>query len=91
MLENRTKQSRHEMDMIEKLEELRDLNQRQAHVDYEAMLQQYGRRQEEDQQRQEAEDEDYIRSELGSGWAFYRRQWSYSHLWPWSVRSAYRF
>ena len=66
MLENRTKQSRHEMDMIEKLEELKDLNQRQAHVDYESMLQQYSRRQEEDQQRQEAEDEDYIRSELVS-------------------------
>ena len=62
MLENRTKQSRHEMDMIEKLEELKDLNQRQAHVDYDTMLQRYSRQQEVDEQRQEAEDEDYIRS-----------------------------
>ena len=62
MLENRTKQSRHEMDMIEKLEELKDLNQRQAHVDYDSMLQQYGRQQEAEEQRQEREDEEYIRS-----------------------------
>ena len=61
MLENRTKQSRHEMDMIEKLEELKDLNQRQAHVDYEGMLQQYSRQQEAAEQRQELEDEEYIR------------------------------
>ncbi|XP_043224968.1 splicing factor YJU2-like isoform X2 [Amphibalanus amphitrite] len=67
MLENRTKQSRHEMDMIEKLEELKDLNQRQAHVDYDSMLQRYSRQQEAEEQRQEQEDEEYIRSVFGKG------------------------
>lgn len=67
MLENRTKQSRHEMDMIEKLEELKDLNQRQAHIDYDSMLQQYGQQQAAKEQRQETEDEDYISSVFGKG------------------------
>ncbi|XP_037070108.1 splicing factor YJU2-like isoform X2 [Pollicipes pollicipes] len=65
MLENRTKQSRHEMDMIEKLEELKDLNQRQAHIDYDSMLAQYSQQQETELQRQEVEDEEYIKSVFG--------------------------
>lgn len=41
LLENRTEQSRNEIEVLESLEELRDLNRRQQSVDYEAMLQQY--------------------------------------------------
>lgn len=66
MLENRTKQSRHEMDMIEKLEELRELNHRQSHINYDQILKQYAvteqRRQE---QIQEEEDEQLVRSVFG--------------------------
>ncbi|XP_032805234.1 splicing factor YJU2 [Petromyzon marinus] len=38
VLENRTKDSKWEMDILENLEELKDLNQRQATVDFEGML-----------------------------------------------------
>ena len=38
MLENRTKQSRNEMDMMEALTELRELNARHEKVDHEGMI-----------------------------------------------------
>ncbi|XP_059608922.1 splicing factor YJU2 [Phlebotomus argentipes] len=41
LLENRTQQSRNEIELLESLEELKDLNRRQQTVDYEQMLQQY--------------------------------------------------
>lgn len=74
MLENRTKQSRHEMDMIEKLEELKDLNERQAHVDYESMLSQYGQRRQQQLEKQEVEDEEDIQSVFGKEGAVKRLQ-----------------
>lgn len=41
LLENRTEQSRNEIELVEALEELRDLNRRQQSVDFDTMLQQF--------------------------------------------------
>ncbi|MEJ1269805.1 YJU2 splicing factor [Cricetulus griseus] len=57
VLENRTKDSKLEMEVLENLQELKDLNQRQAHVDFEAMLLQHRLSQEQRRQQQEEEDE----------------------------------
>ncbi|KAM7344909.1 splicing factor YJU2 [Cochliomyia hominivorax] len=64
LLENRTQQSRNEIEMLESLEELRDLNRRQQTVDYDKMLQQYNTIETEIErlQRQEREDEEYVKS-----------------------------
>lgn len=57
VLENRTKDSKLEMEVLENLQELKDLNQRQAHVDFEAMLRQHRLSEEERQKREQEEDE----------------------------------
>ncbi|KAM8777123.1 splicing factor YJU2 [Rhynchonycteris naso] len=57
VLENRTKDSKLEMEVLENLQELKDLNQRQAHVDFEAMLRQH-RLSEEERQKQELEEDE---------------------------------
>ncbi|XP_071459915.1 splicing factor YJU2 isoform X1 [Marmota flaviventris] len=57
VLENRTKDSKLEMEVLENLQELKDLNQRQAHVDFEAMLRQHRLSEEERRRRQQEEDE----------------------------------
>lgn len=57
VLENRTKDSKLEMEVLENLQELKDLNQRQAHVDFEAMLRQHRLSEEERQRREQEEDE----------------------------------
>ncbi|XP_055854138.1 splicing factor YJU2 [Episyrphus balteatus] len=64
LLENRTQQSRNEIELLESLEELRDLNRRQQSVDYETMLQQYNTVETEKErlERQEREDEEFIKS-----------------------------
>ncbi|KAH8401877.1 hypothetical protein KR009_008417, partial [Drosophila setifemur] len=64
LLENRTQQSRNEIEMLESLEELRDLNRRQQTVDYTTMLQQYntGETERERAEREEREDEEFIKS-----------------------------
>ncbi|KAH8277704.1 hypothetical protein KR018_003745 [Drosophila ironensis] len=64
LLENRTQQSRNEIEMIESLEELRDLNRRQHTVDYSTMLQQYNAVETERErlEREEREDEEFIKS-----------------------------
>ncbi|XP_067615854.1 splicing factor YJU2 [Eurosta solidaginis] len=64
LLENRTQQSRNEIEMLESLEELRDLNRRQHHVDYETMLRQYNNTESEQERikREEKEDDDLVRS-----------------------------
>lgn len=41
LLENRTKQSKNEIELLESLEELKDLNRRQEAVDYDTMLMAY--------------------------------------------------
>lgn len=57
VLENRTKDSKLEMEVLENLQELKELNQRQANVDFEAMLQQYKEYEEEQKRREQEEDE----------------------------------
>ncbi|KAM7234570.1 hypothetical protein CapIbe_014728 [Capra ibex] len=57
VLENRTKDSKLEMEVLESLQEPKDLSQRRAHVDFEAMLRQH-RLSEEERQRQEQEEDE---------------------------------
>ncbi|XP_078279987.1 splicing factor YJU2 [Rhinoraja longicauda] len=57
ILENRTKDSKMEMEVLENLQELKELNQRQANVDFEGMLQEY-QKYEEDLKRQQVEDDE---------------------------------
>ena len=57
VLENRTKESKLEMEVLENLQELKDLNQRRTHMDPEAMLLQHLLSQEQQRQQQEEEDE----------------------------------
>ncbi|XP_042198651.1 splicing factor YJU2 isoform X2 [Callorhinchus milii] len=64
VLENRTKDSKLEMEVLENLQELKELNQRQANVDFEGMLQKYQKFEEEQKQRQQEEDEQETKSML---------------------------
>ncbi|XP_046845343.1 splicing factor YJU2-like isoform X2 [Xenia sp. Carnegie-2017] len=64
-LENRTKESKQEMDILEKLEELRDLNARHASVDHELLLQQNMKYAKEIEERQAEEDEELVQSVFG--------------------------
>lgn len=45
------------MEVLENLQELKELNQRQANVDFEAMLRQYKEYEEEQKRREQEEDE----------------------------------
>ncbi|XP_023210474.1 coiled-coil domain-containing protein 94-like [Centruroides sculpturatus] len=65
LLENRTKASKREMELLESLEELRDLNQRHAQVDFDNMLKQYAVYEENLRVKQEEEDEAFIREVFG--------------------------
>ncbi|XP_075706732.1 splicing factor YJU2 isoform X2 [Rhinoderma darwinii] len=64
VLENRTKDSKMEMDILENLQELKELNQRQANVDFESMLGVYRETEEEMKKREVEEDETQIREML---------------------------
>ncbi|KAM4052656.1 splicing factor YJU2 [Anomaloglossus baeobatrachus] len=64
VLENRTKDSKMEMDILENLQELKELNQRQANVDFESMLGVYRETEEEMKKRELEEDENQIREML---------------------------
>jgi len=68
-LETRTRDSKREMESIEKLEELRDLNTRAAAIDPEKLIEDHlrvGQRMVEDEiKRQEQEDEDMIKNIFG--------------------------
>lgn len=64
VLENRTKDSKLEMEVLENLQELKELNQRQANVDFEAMLQQYKEYEEEQKRREQEEDEQEMKAML---------------------------
>lgn len=63
LLENRTQQSKNEIELLESLEELKDLNRRQQAVDYDSMLQTFdtslSRRELEEKMQQM--DEEYIK------------------------------
>uniref|UniRef100_A0A3B5ASJ8 Splicing factor YJU2 n=1 Tax=Stegastes partitus TaxID=144197 RepID=A0A3B5ASJ8_9TELE len=57
VLENRTKDSKMEMEVLENLQELKELNQRQAQVDYEGMISQYRELEKREKEREKEEDE----------------------------------
>lgn len=64
LLENRTEQSRNEIELVEALEELRDLNRRQQSVDFDTMLQQFNptETEQEREARLAKQDEELIRT-----------------------------
>uniref|UniRef100_A0A8D2PMR3 Splicing factor YJU2 n=1 Tax=Zosterops lateralis melanops TaxID=1220523 RepID=A0A8D2PMR3_ZOSLA len=64
VLENRTKDSKLEMEVLENLQELKELNQRQANVDFEAMLKQYQELEEEQRRKEQEEDEQEMKAML---------------------------
>ncbi|XP_041328475.1 splicing factor YJU2-like [Pyrgilauda ruficollis] len=64
VLENRIKDSKLEMEILENLEELKELNQRQANVDFEAMLKQYKELEEEQRRKEQEEDEQEVKAML---------------------------
>ncbi|XP_032926269.1 splicing factor YJU2-like [Catharus ustulatus] len=64
VLENRTKESKLEMEVLESLQELKELSQRQANVDFEAMLKQYKELEEEQRRKEQEEDEEEMKAML---------------------------
>jgi len=67
LLENRTQQSKQEIELMESLEELRDLNRRQGNVDYDTMLSKYNPKElkEKIKLMQEEEDEKIVQNLMG--------------------------
>lgn len=67
LLENRTQQSKQEIELMESLEELRDLNRRQGNVDYDSMLSKYNPAELKEQikRMQEEEDERTVQKLMG--------------------------
>ncbi|XP_014288383.1 splicing factor YJU2 [Halyomorpha halys] len=67
LLENRTKQSKMELELLESLEELKDLNKRQQNIDYDSMLSQFSSKEAQEKilKMQEAEDEKFIKKVFG--------------------------
>ena len=61
MLEIRTRDSKREMEMMESLEELRELNQRHAGIDYDGMLRNRQETEEERVAREKEEENEEIR------------------------------
>ncbi|XP_039992386.1 splicing factor YJU2 [Xiphias gladius] len=57
VLENRTKDSKMEMEVLENLQELKELNQRQAQVDFEGMIDQYRELERREREREKEDDE----------------------------------
>lgn len=57
VLENRTRDSKMEMEVLENLQELKELNQRQAQVDFEGMIDQYRAMEKREREREKEEDE----------------------------------
>ncbi|XP_062324775.1 splicing factor YJU2 isoform X1 [Osmerus eperlanus] len=57
VLENRTRDSKMEMEVLENLQELKELNQRQAQVDFEGMIGLYRDLEQREKEREKEEDE----------------------------------
>ncbi|XP_028831066.1 splicing factor YJU2 [Denticeps clupeoides] len=64
VLENRTRDSKMEMEVLENLQELKELNQRQAQVDFEGMLGQYRELEQKQKEMEKEEDERETREML---------------------------
>ncbi|XP_041452983.1 splicing factor YJU2-like [Lytechinus variegatus] len=67
VLENRTKDSKNEMEVMENLEELRELNMRQSAINYEEILKQGAEQEALRLKQQEEDDEEEIRRLFGKG------------------------
>ncbi|XP_800239.3 splicing factor YJU2 [Strongylocentrotus purpuratus] len=67
VLENRTKDSKLEMEVMENLEELRELNMRQGTINYEEILKQGAEQEALGLKQQEEDDEEEIRRLFGKG------------------------
>nr|CAG4649769.1 EOG090X0G3U [Scapholeberis mucronata]SVE93949.1 EOG090X0G3U [Scapholeberis mucronata] len=65
LLENRTKASRGEIEMVETLEELKELNKRKVVVNFDDMLHRYDEQRHTEAEIQENEDEQLIKSVFG--------------------------
>lgn len=63
LLENRTQQSKNEIELLESLEDLKDLNKRQQTVDYDTMLMQFNNKLTEREREEKLKelDEEYIK------------------------------
>ena len=70
LLENRTKQSKNEIELLESLEELKDLNRRQEAVDYDSMLLAYDPTisEREREEKMQQMDDEYIKYVQNSLW-----------------------
>ena len=66
-LENRTKESKREMDILDALEEIKDQKARHSQVNMEALLSDYRRLEQEEVLQQERRDEAEVRRLFGSG------------------------
>ncbi|KAM9356453.1 splicing factor YJU2 [Pholidichthys leucotaenia] len=64
VLENRTKDSKMEMEVLENLQELKELNQRQAQVDFEGMIDHYRELEKRKREREKEEDEHELKEML---------------------------
>ena len=60
MLENRTKASQREMDMLEILEDLRELNSKHSKVDLDHVIDKYRQYEDKLRELQEEEDEKFV-------------------------------
>ncbi|XP_054256989.1 splicing factor YJU2-like [Macrosteles quadrilineatus] len=69
LLENRTQQSKQELELLESLEDLKDLNRRQRNIDYDSMLSNYNTKEAREKilKLQEEQDEEFIKSVFSSG------------------------
>ncbi|KAM9842285.1 splicing factor YJU2 [Aulostomus maculatus] len=64
VLENRTRDSKMEMEVLENLQELKELNQRQAQVDFEGMIDQYREIEKREREREKEEFEREVKEML---------------------------
>ena len=64
-LENRTKESRREMDVLDALEEIRDWNARNAHVKFEELMERHLEAEQKTKEQEEKEDEALISDVFG--------------------------
>uniref|UniRef100_A0A1B6DFB6 Splicing factor YJU2 n=1 Tax=Clastoptera arizonana TaxID=38151 RepID=A0A1B6DFB6_9HEMI len=68
LLENRTQQSKQELELLESLEDLKDLNRRQRSIDYDTLLSQFDTKEAREKllKLQEEQDEQFIKSVFGN-------------------------
>ena len=80
LLENRTKASRGEIEMVEALEELKELNKRKVAINYDGMLDHYDQLRQTDLVNQEMQDELEIRFDFNLSFRWVFRCINYCYL-----------